>query len=362
MALWVLKPGQRGEHEEHFLENDLACLTFSSIPSLCQITTREQMNDLFLAAQPDAPRRSVMSYSGQSWAFRGLCRFGDIIVLPLKSSAKVAAGWTTGDYCYDRTAQDPYRHQRDVLWSRQLIAKADLDTDLRYSIAAKKTFCKANCHDAERRFRRRLNGVLPPPPVADQLDATSEPTTSPDLLRNLERRAWKDLKLHIEQNFSGHAMARLVAEVLRVDGYFVQDSAVGPDGGCDILAARGQFGFDHPKLCVQVKRTSKPATVEVLRSLLGTMQMLGATHGLLVSWSGFTQAACREATQMFFSVRLMDGDQILEHVLERYDALPEAVKESLPMRQVWVLQDQKSAGASHPGLGDLAVPKVKFQV
>ena len=145
-------------------------------------------------------------------------------------------------------------------------------------------------------------------------------------------------------------MTHLFAEVLRADGYHIHVSPEGPDGGHDILAARGEFGFDGPHICVQVKRTAKPVGASVLRELLGTMQTLRATHGILVSWSGFTPTAQREALTNYFEVRLIDGDELVRMVVSRIESFSPEMKKRLPLRRAWVFARERSEPASpaHP--------------
>lgn len=335
MGLWVIKPGRQGEHEDYFLERDLACLTFPDVPSVSKISSSQEMRLLFMATKPRTPKRSAISYASQTWAFRGLCRVGDSIVLPLKSSPNIAVGRIASEYRYDRGADDPYRHQRDVAWADHLVERKHIDADLRYSFGANKTFCETKRQGAEERIQKLLNSQA----------AGSEPGATPEshatgefILDPAEQITWKKLKRFIEQKFDGHDLSCLFAELLTADGYQVQVSPEGHDGGRDILAARGDFGFSGPKICVQVKRTAKPVGAPVFRELLGTMRMFGATHGILVSWSGFTQAAQSEAIEKYFDVRLIDGDELLRMVLSKYSALSPGMKQRLPLRRAWVFK------------------------
>ena len=342
MALWIIKPGRRGEHEDYFLEQDVACLTFPNMPSVRDINSSEKMRLLFLAVRPNAPKRAAMNYASQAWAFRGLCRVGDSIVLPLKSSSDIVVGRVASDYRYNRAADDLYRHERDVTWSSRVIARNRIDVDLRYSFAANKTFCETRREAAESRIQRLLE---------DELTAEQEPAAAPDppggevILDPDVHTAWQKLKFFVEQTFTGHDLTHLFAELLKADGYHIYVSPEGPDEGRDILAARGDFGFERPRICVQVKRTSKPVAAPVFRELLGTMQMLRATHGMLVSWSGFTQAVHKEALNRYFDVRLIDGDEVIRMVLARYRALPADLKKRFPLRRAWVFKRDPSAAA-----------------
>lgn len=335
MALWVIKPGRQGEHEDYFLERDLACLTFRDVPSVCEINSSEKMRFLFLAVRPNAPKRAAANYAAQTWAFRGLCRMGDMIVLPLKSSSNIVVGQVASDYRYNNAADEPYRHERDVAWGSSLIDRRKIDADLRYSFSANKTFSGTKRQDAETRVRRLLDAEL----AGHNHKPQQAPLAAGEIILDpTEQIAWQKLKRHVEERFNGHDLSRLFAELLKLDGFHISVSPEGPDGGCDILAARGDFGFEGPRICVQVKRTSKPVGVPVFRELLGTMQMQRATHGILVSWSGFTQATEREAQGKFFDVRLIDGDELMRMVLERHEALPSEFRRRLPIRRGWVLR------------------------
>lgn len=142
---------------------------------------------------------------------------------------------------------------------------------------------------------------------------------------------------HIEAQFPGHAFARLIAAILRAEGFMTHVAGPGPDGGVDILAAKGALAFDGPHLCVQVKSSKKPEDVTTLRALKGTMETFHATQGLLVCWGGFTKAVHREARQSFFQIRLWDADDVVEAIYKGYVHLPEEIQAELPLERVWML-------------------------
>ena len=124
-------------------------------------------------------------------------------------------------------------------------------------------------------------------------------------------------------------MAELVGAILRAQGFSTHISPPGPDGGIDILAAPGTFGFSEPRICVQVKSQQSPIERTVLDALGGVMKKVNATHGLLVCWGGFKSSIDRDETQQFFHVRLWDADDLIEEIesLEPPADLSEAVEE-----------------------------------
>ena len=142
---------------------------------------------------------------------------------------------------------------------------------------------------------------------------------------------------HIAERFSGHDLARLVAAILRAEGFQVEVAGPGPDGGVDILASKGLLGFDGPYICVQVKSSKHAEDVVTLRALQGTMSNFKADQGLLVAWGGFTKALIREARQSHFHLRLWSAKELVDAIYRTYDSLPEEIQVELRLERVWVL-------------------------
>lgn len=136
-------------------------------------------------------------------------------------------------------------------------------------------------------------------------------------------------------------LTTLVAEILRADGYTVANlGGRGPDGGQDIFAAKGQFGFEGPTIVAQVKARDKQADATEVRQLIGVMNQRKATNCLFVSWSGFTRAAEKEARDNWFSLRLWSSVDVVDALLRVYEKLPEETQLQIPLERVWVLVDK----------------------
>ena len=139
----------------------------------------------------------------------------------------------------------------------------------------------------------------------------------------------------IEQKFAGHALAQLVGEILKAEGYTVLVSPAGPDGGVDVLAGSGKSGFEEPRIAVQVKSGNQTVDAPTLRDLQGTMSIFGATHGLVVSWGGFTSQALKDARKAFLQVHTWNSDDVIEHITANYDALPAEIQSILKLKKIW---------------------------
>ena len=154
---------------------------------------------------------------------------------------------------------------------------------------------------------------------------------------DVERSARDQITRLVLARFKGHGMAELVGAILRAQGFSTHISPPGPDGGIDILAAPGTFGFSEPRICVQVKSQQSPIERTVLDALGGVMKKVNATHGLLVCWGGFKSSIDRDETQQFFHVRLWDADDLIDELLGVYDKLDADLRALVPLKRVWTL-------------------------
>jgi len=129
----------------------------------------------------------------------------------------------------------------------------------------------------------------------------------------------------------------LVEAVLQAQGFTTYLSPEGPDKGIDILAAGGPFGFDRPKICVQVKSGDTPADRPELTQLIGAMQNVNADQGLFVSWSDFKTTVYKEVPAQFFKVRLWNQNDLIEQLLEVYEKLDQDIRAEIPLKRIWTI-------------------------
>jgi restriction system protein len=339
MSVWLVRAGRNGEREDFALENSVAVIGWDELPDLAQVKSREKLAELIQQSYPDQRKMAVANYVGQVWAFRGRIEKGDLIVLPLKIRSMIAIGMCAGPYKYEPANPPGSLHTRSVEWVREDIPREAFGKDLLYSFGAFMTVCQIKRNNAEERIRAVLAGKEDPL-VSTVGTAPEEPEdilSAPDL----EQYAADQIRQYIARKFKGHELSQVVAQVLRAEGYQLEVSPPGPDGGVDILAGRGTMGFDEPRLCVQVKSVSAPVDAKVFRELRGVMEDRGADQGLLVSWSGFTRPAVEEARRQFFRVRLWDAGTLVDKVLDNYEKLSEELRAELPLKRIWALVSEE---------------------
>jgi restriction system protein len=347
MALWLVRGGRHGEHEERFFENGQVCLTWRGIEneSLEEITSFDAMRAFLTKKYPERSAGWTSQNTSQFWSFRSRIKVGDLVVTPRKGKAAVAIGTVMGAYKFDPSASSMYRHMRPVQWLKLDFPRSGFEQDLLYSFGAYTTICEIKRNDAEQRVREKIkfgaSAKLAPPMVKDA--GEMEASQADDALVDVVRFARDQIAEHLERQFTGHALARLVGAILEAQGYTTYVSPAGPDKGIDILAAPGPLGFGRPRICVQVKSGASQVDRPTLDQLVGAMSNVGAEQGLLVSWGGFKNSVDKEEAIQFFRVRLWDSDAVIEQLLANYDKLSDELRAEIPLQRVWALVASGSA-------------------
>lgn len=352
MTAWVVRAGASGENEGWNLEKGRAGVGFAEVGDLTGCGSREDVRARVAAAYPDAPALRRANFTGQLWALRNSIAVGDVIVMPLKTQAGyLAMGRCTAGYAYDAGQQDPERrHHIQVDWAVDPVPRSVLKDDLLNMVNGAMTVFSPSRNSAAARLEvvsergvdpgNSVSSTVPSDPAGQtnrDVDATvTDPETAPTM------RAIRDKVLtHVVENFSGHKLTNLVADILTALGFVCEVSPAGPDGGVDILAGMGPLGLDSPTLVVEVKSEVTPVGAQVFRSLHSAVAQQKADQGLLVAWGGLSGPARREAAQQRTTIRIWDAEAVLDRLFEVYPRLPDATRSRIPLTQAWVLDDDQ---------------------
>ena len=324
MSLWLVRAGKHGEQEQGALENNVVTIGWNELPDLSEVKTKSELVKLYRQVHPDAEKAPAANHVSQIWQFVHEIQKGDLVALPMKTRSGIEIGQIEGEYEY-KALTDDIKHIRPVKWLRT-IPRSAFDQDILYSLGSLRTVCGIKRNDAENRVKKLLQGVKPKTPEGAKKEVI-----------DIAEYARDQIVKHIGAKFRGHDLARLVDAILYVQGYVTKKSPPGPDGGVDILASAGSLGFDKPRVCVQVKSSSSPVDVKILRELQGVMQKVRAEQGLLVSWGGFNNQCIKEARDAFFSIRLWDQGDLLGAVFQYYERFDDELRAELPLKKIWAL-------------------------
>ena len=129
-------------------------------------------------------------------------------------------------------------------------------------------------------------------------------------------------------------MQELVAGILRAMGYKTLVSPAGADRGKDIIASPDGFGFEPPRIVVEVKHRHERMGSGEIRSFLGGRHK--DDRGLYVSTGGFTKDALYEGERANVHLTMWTLDELARTLMAHYPATDPETKRLVPLRYFYV--------------------------
>ncbi len=339
MSVWLFRAGKNGEFEDKFLNDKRIYLTWDNLKEdLSKYQDRERLLEKLKELYGSEKMNTIRNWASQIYPIAHRIEKGDWIVLPSKRTSTIHFGKVVGDYIFDKDAESPYYHYRNVEWFATDIPRNNFDQDLLYSFGAFMTVCKITRNDAEKRLQDMANNGWKRKAVSSTVFADADDVEAASAT-DIEEAANDAISKYIIQKFQGHRMEDLISDILKAKGFTVYQSKPGADGGKDLLAAGGEMGFGSPKICVQVKTQDTPVDRIILDQLGGVMTKVGAEYGLLVSWSGFKSSVEQERGNQFFRVRLWDSTDVIREIFNNYEKLSPEIQADIPLKRIWMLSD-----------------------
>lgn len=349
MKAWLIRAGRKGERDAFALEFGLAGGGFKEVADLTDATSKDEVAARVAAAFPGAKPGRINNFAAQLSALRHRIEMGDLVVLPLKTTSQIAIGKVTGGYLFRDDADPDYRHFIRVEWLRTDLPRTAFHQDLLFTLGAAMTICQVSRNDAVWRLQQVVETGVDPgsragaPEPGDDVDSETGDLAATEI--DLERAGRDRIQAFIAERFAGHALATLVQAILAAEGFHAEASDPGPDGGIDVLAGRGPFGLDEPRIIAQVKSSPTPVDVKIVRELHGVLTTYGADQGLLVAWGGVNKKAKDELRNQFFRIRVWDSDDLIDALIRIYPSLPEELRAELPLKEIWTVVEESSVSS-----------------
>lgn len=323
-SVWGVHAGRAGEADALFLQSKVVALGWAKVGDLTRFgTDREALKSAVAAAYADRKPGAVPNYTGQLFRFANEVQPGDLLLYPSKLDRLVHIGKVTGGYRFDPQLGGQFPHHRPAEWLKA-VPRTHFTQGALYEIGSAMTLFQVRNYADE--FRAALEEKPAPPPVAKD-------ETVALVVEDVEETTRDFVLKTLSQELKGHPLSGFVANLLETMEYHTRVSMPGPDGGVDIVAHRGELGFEPPIIKVQVKSGDAPAGQQEVQALYGTLT--SNENGLFVSLGGFSPQAQRFAAGKT-NLRLVGGDVLVDLVLAHYEELDPRYKARLPLKRVYI--------------------------
>lgn len=295
---------------------------------------RDALVARYLHDNPHAKKSSVQSWMSQRWRFMHELELGDWVVTYSTALRVYAIGRITGPATYhEGDGDDPTEMalRRNVDWAPATILRDRLKTTTKNTLGSVLTVFEIRDKQQQDILAQHA-GTPPPNDATEDLDLQDEPEALVDPWEDIENEALERIKDLIAQ-LDPSEMEDLVAGILRAMGYKTQVSPAGPDRGKDIIASPDGFGFENPRIVVEVKHRKNAMGSSELRSFLGGRH--DGDRGLYVSTGGFTRDAKYEAERARIPFALWTLDDVVRALMEHYDATDSETKRLVPLKRLY---------------------------
>lgn len=150
-TVWTVKGGLHGEREDLMLTEGLIGGGWEALGSLEDISSKEELTEIYRSAYPDSSERRTSAHIAQLWSLLSRMQVGDVVVLPVKTTGTIAVGRVSGPYQYREDLREDTKHVRSVEWLATDVPRDEFDQDLLYSFGALLTIGTISREEADTR-------------------------------------------------------------------------------------------------------------------------------------------------------------------------------------------------------------------
>ena len=326
---WMVR-GEGGSRYDDFREQGVVAIGWAEIAEYVEPgMTRKDLTALYKRVEPQIRHGTAVSGASQVWRFVNELQTGERVVTYSPGNRTYMVGTIAGDSSYQAgTAAKGMALARPVEWAPGDIDRDALGTASKNSLGATLTLFQVPDFAVED-LLAAMEGGADSPNESDETAAQE----ADDPLAGLEDLAIERIKDRVSALDWGE-LQELVAGLLRAMGYKTQVSPAGPDRGKDIIASPDGFGFENPRIVVEVKHRSGRMGSQELRSFLGGRHK--DDRGLYVSTGGFSKDANYEAERANVPVMLWTMDNLVRALIDHYEATDAETKRLLPLKRTYM--------------------------
>lgn len=330
-STWLVRADSGGRLASEFKTRGLVAIGFIGAGNTLELASREAFFNRMREGYPQDSKAKQANAAGQMYRFVREMQIGDPVLTYDNARRSYLVGRVTGSAQYEQSLFDgEFRTFRKVQWLNE-VARDNLSATARNSLGSVLTLFKVP-PDTVAEMEARM-GDATPRAAAEPLDGENEPLDEAALLDDLQARSQEFIKDRISK-LDWSQMQHLAAGLLRAMGYKTRVSPSGPDRGKDIVASPDGFGFEQPRIVVEVKHRSEQMGSQAVRSFLAVLRPPG-DKGLYVSTGGFSRDAYYEAERAACPITLMNLDDLVEAILEHYENMDLDTRILLPLRRLY---------------------------
>lgn len=323
--MWMVRAGEEAYAIEDFKSKKVVAIGWGET-DWTTYPDRDAIQAQMAKVYPDNSDGQNMAAANQIERFLHEIEIGDRVISYDPDNRRYLVGSIAGAPRHQPGLIEELHTCRSVTWGNVEVSRDELSVSTRNSLGAISTLFRVP-EVAAAEIEAKVTGESVPQTAASDL-AKDEV----ELLKDVQQRSLEFIKDRLSK-LAWDQMQELVVGLLRAMGYKTQISPAGADRGKDIVASPDGFGFEPPRIVVEVKHRKGQMGSNEVRSFLGGRHK--DDKGLYVSTGGFTKEAQYEADRSSIPITLMDMEALAKAVAEYYDRMDADAKALLPLIRIY---------------------------
>ncbi len=323
-TMWGIHAGSGGEADNLFIKNKVIAIGWEHIGDLSRFKSRdeyksklEQYKDLSVGAQ-----RNI---AGIFYRFVYEMQIGDLVVYPSKRNKRVCIGEVKSGYKYRPDVDSEFPNQRDVAWNADF-PRTRFSQQALYEIGSALSLFQVRNYADE--FLAALEGT----PGSEEPATGEETVEVASITEDMESQTQDFVLKQLHRHYQGEALEELIVHLLEKMGYHARQTMRNAPS-VDIIAHRDEFGFEPPLIRCQVKSSDETVNLEPVEKLYSRVNQ--NEYGLFITLSGYNSRVTAFA-EAKHNLRLIDGYELVDIILEHYDELDTKYKNTIPLNKVFL--------------------------
>lgn len=326
-TMWGIHAGSEGEADSLFIKNNIIAIGWRLVGDLTQYKDREAYKSELRKIYKHMLAGAYPNTAGIFYRFVYEMQIGDLVVYPSKPSRQIYIGEIKSEYQYRPDSHEEFVHQHNVEWKAKY-PRTKFTQDALYEIGSALTLFQVKNYADE--FLAALEGKPEPKEAALPLEEANEDVAG--LTENLEQQAKDFVLKQLKKNYRGEALEVFIVQLLEKMGYHARQTPPNTPS-VDIIAHKDEFGFEAPLIRCQVKSEEGAINLDPVEKLCSRVRP--NEHGLFITLSSFNDKARRYAESQH-NLRLIDGYELVDIILEHYHELDTKYKNTIPLNKVFL--------------------------
>lgn len=322
--LWGIHAGKTGDASALFRNQNCVAVGWVDMGDLSQVPSdREAFKQKVAQVYPNIKPGAIPNYAGQLFRFVHEMQIGDLVAYPDKFERKIFLGEVSGSYSYDPKKSSEYPNSRSVKWLGSF-PRTQFSQGALYEVGSAMSFFQVKNFADE--FRAALEGK------ATAVNAVEQDETVALVSGEIEDTTRDFILKRLSQEFKGLPLEGFVVHLFEAMGYHARLTQRN-EPSVDVIAHKDHLGIEPPIIKIQVKSSEGTASDKDVSALCGKLGVGEA--GVFITLGGYSSHA-RDQEKNRPNLRLIDGDELVELVLQHYERFDAKHKGVLPLRRVYV--------------------------